>query len=310
MSKIEENDLAHNYSFGKTEQDAWDEYFRTFDLSSIPSELKRRAYKVYSDKFNRLSMLECAWDDNYDFDNEILNEGEVINVSPNNIKSVEDITTELMNKTDMLDFQFDVYRNNSIVNVRVSKIPRFLQYAHSALVPIIKDNVEFIKDYYDKNGYYCIREQEYVDKDTKEQWYMMLFNPKYQNSINKQMFDAGIEDIYHCAPSIYHNSIVKNGFKPSKGNDVMNYYDERTFFSTISKRNNGNFLEMLRKRIPIIKKQNKNFDGTFNYYKLSLETILDVVTFYYDPNGTKGDIYTKDVVPYSAVTNIYYLNLN
>ena len=109
----------------------------------------------------------------------------------------------------MLDFQFDVYRNNSIVNVRVSKIPRFLQYAHSALVPIIKDNVEFIKEYYDKNGYYCIREQEYIDKDTKEQWYMMLFNPKYQNSINKQMFDACVEDIYHCAPSIYHNSIVK-----------------------------------------------------------------------------------------------------
>ena len=310
MNKIEENELAYKYSFGKSEQDAWDDYFRTFDLSSIPSELKRSAYKVYSDKFNRLSMLECAWDDNYDFDNEILNEGEVINVSPNNIKSVEDITTELMNKTDMLDFQFDVYRNNSIVNVRISKIPRFLQYAHSALVPIIKDNVEFIKEYYDKNGYYCIREQEYTDKETKEQWYMMLFNPKYQNSINKQMFDAGIEDIYHCAPSIYHNSIVKNGFKPSKGNDVMKYYDARAFFSTISKRNNVNFLDMLRKRIPIIKKQNKNFDGTFDYYKLSLETILDVVTFYYDPNITKGDIYTKDVVPYSAVTNVYHLNLN
>ena len=90
----------------------------------------------------------------------------------------------------------------------------------------------------------------------------------------------------------------------------MKYYDERTFFSTISKRNNGKFLDMLRKRIPIIKKQNKNFDGTFDYYKLSLETILDVVTFYYDPNGTKGDIYTKDVVPYSAVTNVYHLNLN
>ena len=148
MSKIEENDLAYKYSFGKSEQESWDEYFRTFDLSSIPNELKRRVFKVYSDKFNRLSMLECAWDDNYDF----LNEGEVINVSPNNIKSVEDITTELMNKTAMLDFQFDVYRNNSIVNVRVSKIPRFLQYAHSALVPIIKDNVEFIKEYYDKNG--------------------------------------------------------------------------------------------------------------------------------------------------------------
>ena len=251
-------------------------------------------------------MLECAWDDNYDF----LNEGEVINVSPNNIKSVENITTELMNKTDMLDFQFDVYRNNTIVNVRVSKIPRFLQYAHSALVPIIKDNVEFIKEYYDKNGYYCIREQEYIDKETKEQWYMMLFNPKYQNSINKQMFDAGVEDIYHCAPSIYHNSIVKNGFKPSKGNDVMKYYDARAFFSTISKRNNGNFLDMLRKRIPIIKKQNKNFDGTFDYYKISLDSFLDVVTFYYDPNGTKGDIYTKDIVPYSAVTNIYHLNLN
>ena len=120
------------------------------------------------------------------------------------------------------------------------------------------------------------------------------------------MFDAGIEDIYHCAPSIYHNSIVKNGFKPFKDND----YDARAFFSTISKRNNGNFLDMLRKRIPIIKKQNKNFDGTFNYYKLSLESILDVVTFYYDHNGTKGDIYTKDVVPYSAVTNVYHLNLN
>ena len=309
MSKIEENDLAYNYSFGKSEQDAWDEYFKTFDISSIPNELKRSVYEVYSDKFNRLNMLECAWDESYDFDNEFLNEGQVINVSPN-IKSVEDITTELMDKTDMLDFQFDVYRNNSIVNVRVSKIPRFLQYAHSALVPIIKDNVEFIKDYYDKNGYYCIREQEYVDKDTKERWYMMLFNPKYQNSINKQMFDAGIEDIYHCAPSIYHNSIVKNGFKPSKGNDVMKYYDARAFFSTISKRNNANFLDMLRKRIPIIKKQNKNFDGTFNYYKLSLDFILDVVTFYYDPNGTKGDIYTKDVVPYSAVTNVYHLNLN
>ena len=90
MRKIEENELAHNYLFvGKSEQDAWDEYFRTFDISSIPSELKRRAYKVYSDKFNRLNMLECALDDNYDF----LNEGEVINVSPNNIKSVEDITT-------------------------------------------------------------------------------------------------------------------------------------------------------------------------------------------------------------------------
>ena len=50
MSKIEENDLAHNYSFEKSEQDAWEEYFRTFDLSSIPNELKRRAYKVYSDK--------------------------------------------------------------------------------------------------------------------------------------------------------------------------------------------------------------------------------------------------------------------
>lgn len=300
MSKIEENDLAYKYSFvGKSEQDTWDEYFKMFDLSSIPNELKRRAYKVYSDKFNRLNMLECVWDDNYD------NEGQVINVSPN-IKSVEDITTELMNKTDMLDFQFDVYRNNSIVNVRVSKIPRFLQYAHSALVPIIKDNVEFIKEYYNKNGYYCIREQEYIDKDTKEQWYMMLFNPKYQNSINKQMFDAGIEDIYHCAPLIYHNSIVKNGFKPSKGND----YDARAFFSTISKRNNANFLDMLRKRILIIKKQNKNFDGTFDYYKLSLETILDVVVFYYDPNGTKGEIYTKDVVPYSAVNNVYYINLN
>ena len=302
MSKIEENDLAYNYSFGKSEQDAWEEYFRTFDLSSIPSELKRRAYKGYSEKFNRLSMLECVWEENYDFDNE----GGVVNVSPNNIKSIEDITTELMNKTAMLDFQFDVYRNNSIVNVRVSKIPRFLQHTHSALVPIIKDNVEFIKEYYDKNGYYCIREQEYIDKDTKEQGYMMLFNPKYQNSINKQMFDAGIEDIYHCAPAIYHNSIVKNGFKPSKGND----YDARAFFSTISKHNNGKFLDMLRKMIPIIKKQNKDFDGTFNYYKLSLETILDVVVFYYDPNGTKGDIYTKDVVPYSAVTNIYHVNLN
>lgn len=305
MSKIEENDLAYNYSFGKSEQDAWDEYFRTFDLSSIPSELKCRACEVYSDKFNRLSMLECVWDENYDFDNEILNEGEVINVSPNNIKSVEDITTELMNKTAMLDFQFDVYRNNNIINVRVSKIPRFLQYAHSVLVPIIKDNVEFIKEYYDKNGYYCIREQEYIDKETKERWFMMLFNPKYQNSINKQMFDAGVEDIYHCAPSIYHNFIVKNGFKPS-----CNDYDVRAFFSIISKRNNVKFLDMLRKRIPIIKKQNKDFDGIFNYYKLSLEAILDVVTFYYDPNGTKGDIYTKDVVPYSAVTNIYHLNLN
>ena len=302
--------MAYNYSFGKSEQDAWDDYFIRFDLSSIPSELKRSAYKVYSDKFNRLSMLECAWDENYDFDNEILNEGEVINVSPNNIKSVEDITTELMNKTAMLDFQFDVYRNNTILNVRVSKIPRFLQYAHSALVPIIKDNVEFIKKFYDKNGYYCIREQEYIDKDTKEQWYMMLFNPKYQNSINKQMFDAGVEDIYHCAPSIYHNSIVKNGFKPSKGNDVMKYHDARTLFSTISKRNNWKFLDMLRKRIPIIKKQDKNFNGTFNYYKLSLDSILDVVKFYYDPNGTKGDIYTKDVVPYSAVNNVYNINLN
>ena len=88
MGKIEENDLAYKYSFEKSEQDAWDEYFRTFDINSIPNELKRRAYEVYSDKFNRLSMLECVWDENYDFDNEILNEGEVINVSPNNIKSV------------------------------------------------------------------------------------------------------------------------------------------------------------------------------------------------------------------------------
>ena len=148
MSNIEENDLVHNYSFAKSEQDAWDEYFKTFDINSIPSELKRRAYKVYSDKFNRLSMLEWLWEENYDFDNE----GGVVNVSPNNIKSIEDITTELMNKTAMLDFQFDVYRNNSIVNVRVSKIPRFLQYAHSALVPIIKDNVELMKEIYDKNG--------------------------------------------------------------------------------------------------------------------------------------------------------------
>ena len=63
MSKIEENDLAYNYSFGKSEQDAWEEYFKTFELSSIPNELKRIAYEVYSDKFNRLSMLECVWDD-------------------------------------------------------------------------------------------------------------------------------------------------------------------------------------------------------------------------------------------------------
>ena len=64
MTKIEENDLAYNYSFGKSEQDAWEEYFRTFDLSSIPNELKRRAYKGYSEKFNRLNMLEHAWDEN------------------------------------------------------------------------------------------------------------------------------------------------------------------------------------------------------------------------------------------------------
>ena len=63
MSKIEENELAHSYSFGKSEKDAWDDYFRTFDINSIPNELKRSAYKVYSDKFNRLSMLECVWDD-------------------------------------------------------------------------------------------------------------------------------------------------------------------------------------------------------------------------------------------------------
>ena len=78
MSKIEENDLAYKYSFGKFEQDAWEEYFRTFDLSSIPNELKRRVFKVYSDKFNRLNMLECAWDEIYDFDDDFLNEGEVI----------------------------------------------------------------------------------------------------------------------------------------------------------------------------------------------------------------------------------------
>lgn len=261
-----------------------------FDIDKIPILLLDKSYFDYEEYYETFDIHSLSESNIY--------ENEKIDV----IYSSHDIINDLMNTYNISTFQIKTKNTNSVdyieAKMALDELPNYISLRESLLIPDINDNTNIITEFLDDHGYYLANSKVSTDKRGRR-WYVMIFDPKKQESIKEQVLKY--HDIaYHTTPSSNAESIEENGiiarvsFKPYKtiSNRVYLYLGRPV---------NPKYVQMMRDISSRLHSENKLFTGDFTEFEIDLSKLPDS-DFFYDVHGYNKDfIYTTSNIPVDAI---------
>lgn len=277
--------------------ETFNKYFADFDITRIPLSIRKKViidYKTISDFTDDVSeeYIYGSKEDVYE-----------TKKSSKQVAATQVMLNELKNKYKMDDYNFltfDPY-NESIV--KVDKIPNYLQTTNSVLMPKILENVQVIKTEICSQGYYVVSEKTYYDKETDVEWVRLIFAPSIQEDISTQIRNH-IDILYYWSPFANKKSIEEKGIIPSNEGRVYTYSNKRVCLCTVGSKDRA-FNKMMVNTTKNRKRKNKDFDGKYNIYAISLRKLPNDMKLYLDPHGkSKNCIYVTKTIPYNSIIDI------
>ena len=280
--------------------------FSNIDLSS--NRILNMAHEIYNEYLNNFNILDIPKsikdvEIDYEFVSKFasdVSESAIIGINENtivnNVEPISDVVKNLQAKYKINGMLFTVYDPFGVKIVKVENVPNYLQSTNSVLLPYIIKSVNTIKEEFKNNGYYCVNERQYFDKDTNRDWVMLIFDPIKQDDISTQIRN-NCDILYHCSPLINNDSILKNGLIPKNEGRIYHYYEDRVYLHTNSPKS-SEFKKMMQNITQNRKRLDNSFDGKYNLYYIDVN-LLDN-EFFKDPHGINS-IYTKTKVPANAI---------
>ena len=139
-------------------------------------------------------------------------------------------------------------------------------------------------------------------------YFSISFEPKFTKDIT-ELIKQNCRYLYHSAPKIYVDKIIKNGLIPKSKNDAL-FYPDRVFFMV------GDDISNKQRKIikNIQNERNKNIDNC-NKHKnpkenkeyvlltIDITKLPENITFHSDPMA-HGAIFTYDNIPPSSIIKI------
>lgn len=176
------------------------------------------------------------------------------------------------------------------------------------LASLIEDNVNIIEDAMLKLGFFRSKPTDaQLLKDMKERvWIDIRFEPKDSANLTDYV-RQNYKYVYHLAPSIFEESIRKNGLLPSNNNSEYRYYEPRVYLmkGSISQ---SDIQELVNELYTQAKNKGyKNLSQEYSLFTIDVGKINNNVKFYGDINEKEGIFITNKVNP-SAIIKVSHIN--
>lgn len=152
-------------------------------------------------------------------------------------------------------------------------------------------NLEAMSTLLAECGYVFFHHFTKIDKEGRK-WIVVIYNPKEPDLVNEYIKE-NIDIVYHASPIVYHESIIKEGFKVKSRNDDNIYYEDRVYFK-MGKQGWSGYIAMLKK----VAERNEDVNPTrnFNIYKIDGDRFIKKGIFKRDPNCMESCYSEKDVL--------------
>ncbi|MBR4647024.1 MAG: hypothetical protein IKO75_07950 [Bacteroidales bacterium] len=170
------------------------------------------------------------------------------------------------------------------------------------LIAVTDNNIEIIEESMRTLGFFRSKPTDknlLVDRK-KRKWIDMRFEPSKPDDVTETIY-AESDIVYHAAPVIFKEKILKNGLKPSNDNPEYQYSEERVFLSegTATEEDLQALVDSLYGQAA--KKNIPNLTDIYAIFVVDLKKLNELTHFYYDINEPKG-IYTTTEIPPSAIS--------
>lgn len=188
-------DFLYDNDYVSYGDEAFDVFLSSFDINSIPLELRRKAYVDYEDMFNfyNRNCRDYLLDEHFEYN---FNES----IQSRNVVETRKLVKRLQEEFSAYGFQFRAYSPHNVQIVEVDKIPNYRTQTTGMLVSVIRNNVKIIDEEFKLSGYYKIREKSYTDNEGMK-WIWLVYDPIQQDSVT---------DLIKRNTFIYHSSFPKN----------------------------------------------------------------------------------------------------
>lgn len=227
-----------------------------------------------------------------------------ISLNPNRLyeskfsEDFEIVSKQLRSTFGLQKWQTDIADMNDTDTTQV-----IVRYAKTGLfdiiIPYINKNTDFLNEFMDARGFTLIyyKFETYDKHEPPYTFVHMIYTQKYQNDIKNDILKYKV--LYHLTVEENIESIKKNGLIPHKRESINDIsYDERTYFFTGNK--SAIFLEEYLDTLRLDYSEHK----TFYLVIVNLFKLPQNIEFFYDPLLDKEAVYTKDVIPPSAIIGI------
>jgi len=264
-----------------------------FNIDDIPLSLLNKVYIDY----------EPLYDDMIDI--HYLEESVVYESYNNgsNIFTTTDIINKIKDTYQLDDFQFKIANTNGVDFISVKKffaeIPEYFSLKTVMLIPDINKNRYIIEQFMDDHGYFLAQIAAKQDRLGRH-WFVMLFDPKKQESIKKQVLKTHTIS-FHTTPIANKESIEKYGIKAKTAYNPYKSNDKRIYLY-LGNVNDPQYIQMMESISRKNMEHDKLFTGQFIEYKISLDLLPENIEFFIDIHGYGPSyVYVTSDIPYSTI---------
>lgn len=170
------------------------------------------------------------------------------------------------------------------------------------LIAVTDNNIDIIEESMETLGFFRSKPtDDKLLKDRKErQWIDMRFEPRKPDDVTDTIREES-DIVYHAAPIIFKDKILKDGLSVSNNNPEYRYSEERVFLAEGTSTEDD--LQALVNSLydQAKKKGIKNLTTIYAIFTIDLKKLDKNIRFYYDINEPKG-IYAITDIPASVIT--------
>lgn len=172
----------------------------------------------------------------------------------------------------------------------------------AVLVSIIDNNIDIIEKSMNTLGFFRSKPTDknlLIDRKNR-QWIDMRFEPSKPDDITDTIREES-DIVYHAAPIIFKEKILKDGLTVSNSNPEYQYSEERVFLAEGTSAEDD--LQALVNSLydQAKKKKIENLTTLYAIFAIDLKKLDKNIRFYYDINEPKG-IYAIKSIPSSVIT--------
>lgn len=169
------------------------------------------------------------------------------------------------------------------------------------LVSMQYDNIEVIENAMETLGFFRSQPTnvEILSDYKGRKWIDIRFEPTEPDDITDYLHTR-YDCVYHLAPAIFTDKVLKNGLVISNNNSEFRYSEPRVFVTEgdITNEEIQNLVDTLFRQAA--KAKVPNLSNEYTLFKIDLSKLDNSIRFFYDINEKKG-LYTKQSIPPKAI---------